>query len=143
MTFRQSAGVLANRRVFAQFGAEDGVPDGLTVDAEGCLWCALYGGRPHRPLRARTASVLASYDLPCPVVTAPGFGGPDMTTLFVTTGWSPGVQSAADETGPGGARLRARNRHQGPGRASLHGLIRVPGTGTLSRTFIEHTGERR
>jgi sugar lactone lactonase YvrE len=47
--------------------------------------------------------VAENHALPCPVVTAPAFGGPDMTTLFVTTGWSPGVQRAEDEPGPGGA----------------------------------------
>jgi sugar lactone lactonase YvrE len=94
--------LLSNRRVFAQFSADDGVPDGLTVDAEGGLWCALYGGG--RVVRfAPGGQVLDSVVLPCPVVTAPGFGGPDMTTLFVTTGWSPGVQAAKDEPGPGGA----------------------------------------
>jgi len=91
-----------NRRVFAQFSPDDGVPDGLTVDAEGGLWVALYGGG--RLIRfAPDGSVIKSYDLPCPVVTAAGFGGPDMTTLFVTTGWSPGIQRADDEPGPGGA----------------------------------------
>jgi sugar lactone lactonase YvrE len=76
----------ANRRVFASF--EDGVPDGLTVDAEGGLWCALYGAG--RLVRfAPDGSVLKSYDLPCPIVTAAGFGGPGMTHLFVTTGTSP------------------------------------------------------
>lgn len=89
-----------NRRVFASFG--DGIPDGLTVDAEGCLWCALYGAGvvvrlgPDGALRER-------HQLPCPAVTAPAFGGPDMTTLFVTTGWSPGIHRAEDEPGPGGA----------------------------------------
>jgi sugar lactone lactonase YvrE len=78
--------MLTNRRVFAQF--EDGVPDGLTVDAEGGLWCALYGaGRITR--FAPDGAVIRHYDLPCPVVTAPAFGGPEMTHLFVTTGLSP------------------------------------------------------
>lgn len=94
--------LLANRRIFAQFGENDGVPDGLTVDAEGCLWCALYGAG--RIIRfAQGGAIVKSYDLPCPVVTAPAFGGPDMTRLFVTTGWSPGVSRAEDETGLGGA----------------------------------------
>jgi sugar lactone lactonase YvrE len=85
----------ANRRVFASFA--DGVPDGLTVDAEGCLWCAHYGAG--RLVRfAPDGAIVRTYDLPCPVVTAAAFGGPDMTHLFVTTGHSPeGKQD------PGGA----------------------------------------
>lgn len=35
---------LANRRVFAELKEGEGLPDGLTVDAEGGLWCAHYGG---------------------------------------------------------------------------------------------------
>jgi sugar lactone lactonase YvrE len=43
------------------------------------------------------------YDLPCPIIAAPGFGGPDMSTLFVATGWSPGVTRSEDEPHNGGA----------------------------------------
>lgn len=90
-----SSRIPAHRRVFASF--EDGLPDGLTVDAEGCLWCALYGaGRVVR--LAPDGAVMTAFDLPCPVVTAAAFGGPDMTQLFITTGQSPG-----GEPGPGGA----------------------------------------
>ena len=98
----EQARTLSNRRVFAQFGPDEGVPDGLTVDAEGHLWCAQYGaGRIRR--FAPDGRVERVLHLPCPVVTAPGFGGADMTTLFVTTGWSPGVQSPDAEPGAGGA----------------------------------------
>ena len=93
---------LANRRVFASFTPQEGLPDGLTVDAEGGVWCALYGGSAVLRLlpdgrRDRR------YDFPCPVTAAVAFGGPDLATLFVATGWSPGVLRAEDETLGGGA----------------------------------------
>jgi sugar lactone lactonase YvrE len=38
------AGTFGPRRVLLDFSADDGVADGLTVDDEGCLWTALWGG---------------------------------------------------------------------------------------------------
>lgn len=93
---------LTNRRVFASFKLHEGLPDGLTVDAEGGVWCALFGGS--RVVRFTPDGALhTSLPLPCPIVAAPAFGGPDMKTLFVATGWSHGVTRAADEPHDGGA----------------------------------------
>jgi len=76
---------LMGRRVFASFAADEGLPDGLTVDAESGLWCALYGGG--RVLRFTPDGKRdLRYDLPCPITAAVAFGGPGMTTLFVATG---------------------------------------------------------
>ena len=95
---------LRNRRTFKTLAPDEGVPDGLTVDAEGCLWCAHYGAA--RVTRyAPDGAVKRVLELPCPTVTSMSFGGPNLTTLFVTTGWSPGVQRVEDEAGPGGALL--------------------------------------
>ncbi len=103
---------LGNRRVFASFGPEDGLPDGLTVDAEGGVWCALYGGA--RVLRFTQGGTLdASFALPCPVTASVGFGGPDMNMLFVATGWSAGVGTAAESRDDGGAVFALETRYQG------------------------------
>ena len=90
---------LSNRRVFAQI--ENGLPDGLTVDAEGCLWCAQYGGAAVTRFRP-DGTVDRVLELPCPITASVAFGGPELTTLFVATGFSLGVERAEDETGPGG-----------------------------------------
>src|SRR5438045_5284639 len=37
-------GSLGTRRTLLQIPGEDGLPDGLTVDADGCIWLALWGG---------------------------------------------------------------------------------------------------
>lgn len=93
---------LHNRRLFAEILEGEGLPDGLTVDADGGLWCAHYGaGRLTRYLP--DGSVNKIVELPCPVVTSMSFGGPHLTTLYVTSGWSPGVENATEEPGPGGA----------------------------------------
>ena len=77
------AGRASNRRVLAQFAEEEGYPDGMTVDAEGCYWLALIDawrvGRFDPDGRLMTA-----VELPVRWPTAPCFGGADLCTLFVT-----------------------------------------------------------
>lgn len=62
-----------------------GNPDGLTIDAEGGLWAALYGaGAVHRYDGAGALTEVV--EVPgASHTTAPAFGGPDLDTLFVTT----------------------------------------------------------
>jgi sugar lactone lactonase YvrE len=43
--YRPGDGSLRNRRVLARVPIEDGLPDGLTVDAEGFIWSANWFGR--------------------------------------------------------------------------------------------------
>ncbi|MEJ0087276.1 MAG: SMP-30/gluconolactonase/LRE family protein [Pseudomonadota bacterium] len=81
---RECAPWLVSRKVFAQMTAEEGMPDGLTVDAEGCLWCAHWDGA--RVTRfAADGSRLAVIELPVPRVTSVAFGGERLETLYVTT----------------------------------------------------------
>ena len=61
------------------------MPDSLCVDSEGCVWCVLYGGG--KVVRLSPAGErLDTLPLPVPNVTACCLGGPDLCTLFVTTG---------------------------------------------------------
>ena len=45
LDFDNATGTVANRRPLTHVGNTDGWPDGLTVDADGCVWVALWGGR--------------------------------------------------------------------------------------------------
>jgi sugar lactone lactonase YvrE len=42
--FDPGSGAVDGRRTLAVVDAEGAVPDGLAVDAEGCIWVALHGG---------------------------------------------------------------------------------------------------
>ena len=93
---------LTSRRLFAAMSANEGFPDGLTVDSAGDVWCALYGaGRIAR--YAPGGQLKEVHSLPCPSVTSCSFGGEGLSTLYVTTGWSPGVRRPEDEPCQGGA----------------------------------------
>jgi D-xylonolactonase len=77
-------GVASNPRVFANIGADQGVPDGSTVDAEGFVWSAHWGGG--RVTRYRPdGRVDRVIEMPVKTLTSCAFGGPDMDTLFVTS----------------------------------------------------------
>lgn len=75
---------LSDGSVFATIAKEDGSPDGVTIDSEGCLWVALWGGWQVRRY-ASDGSLLATVALPCANVTKIALGGPDLRTAYVTT----------------------------------------------------------
>jgi sugar lactone lactonase YvrE len=74
---------LTARRPFVRL-PDDGNPDGLTVDAEGGVWVALFGsGAVHRYTPAGVLDLVV--EVPTPQVTACTFGGPGLDQLFITT----------------------------------------------------------
>ncbi|MBM3534159.1 MAG: SMP-30/gluconolactonase/LRE family protein [Alphaproteobacteria bacterium] len=75
---------LLRRRVFAAFDEADGVPDGLTVDAEDCLWCAHWGGACVTRF-APDGRRIGRVELPVRLVTSCAFAGPGLETLVVTS----------------------------------------------------------
>jgi len=78
-----ATGELGVRRVFRTV-ANAGAPDGATVDAEGFVWTAQYHGA--CVTRCDSAGrVVLSIRLPMTQPTCCAFGGPDMTTLFVSS----------------------------------------------------------
>ncbi|MFF3568912.1 SMP-30/gluconolactonase/LRE family protein [Nocardia jiangxiensis] len=88
---------LSHRRTAIRIPAEHGSPDGLTVDAEGTVWVALWGGSAvHR--YSPDGNLLDIVHLPVSQVTACTFGGPTHTDLYITTsrqGIDPATQPAA------------------------------------------------
>ena len=90
-------GALSGRRPFVTVPE----PDGLTLDAEGCVWLALWGSgelRRYTP-DGRLDTVVR---LPAWQVTSAAFGGPDLGTLFITTareGLTPAEQAEQPHAG--------------------------------------------
>ncbi|PRB13294.1 SMP-30/gluconolactonase/LRE family protein [Microbacterium sp. MYb62] len=82
--FDVTDGELRGRRAFALIPEDDGLPDGLTVAADGSVWVALWGGAAVRGYDAGGAQV-ATIELPVPQVSACTFGDDDLGTLYITT----------------------------------------------------------
>jgi sugar lactone lactonase YvrE len=79
-------GAVSNRRIFADVPEEKGYPDGLIVDAEGCVWSCHWGGWCITRYESEGA-VERTVELPVSNVTCCAFGGDDLTDLYITTAW--------------------------------------------------------
>jgi sugar lactone lactonase YvrE len=82
--FDHEHGSVANRRPFVEIEDGAGFPDGLTVDAEGCVWVALWEGSAVRRYTP-DGELDRVIPLPVPRVTACAFAGPELTDLYITT----------------------------------------------------------
>lgn len=91
------SGSISGRTVFASTHDEPGQPDGSTIDAEGFMWNAQWDG--WRLVRyAPDGHVDRVVELPLQKPTSVMFGGPDLSTLFVTTAiWDLTGDALADQ----------------------------------------------
>lgn len=93
-----ATGAVLDRRPFVTLPEDaGGVPDGLARDVEGGLWVALWGAGAVRHYDAG-GQLLEVVEVPTSHTTACTFGGPDLTTLYVTTstqGLEPGREPGA------------------------------------------------
>lgn len=93
--FDLPAGTLGERRTLALFDVErDGYPDGLAVDADGCLWIAMWAGAAVLRISPE-GEVLRRVPMPVVQPSSCAFGGPALTQLCVTSA-SEGLATSDD-----------------------------------------------
>ncbi len=80
-------GALSGRRTVVEIPADVGAPDGMTIDTDGGLWVALWGGSAvHRYVDGALDAIVA---VPTPYVTCPAFVGSDLDIMVITTASEP------------------------------------------------------
>ena len=112
LDFEPSIGTIANRRPLIQIDVSDGVPDGMTLDAEGGLWVALWGGwsvRRYRP----DGSFDLEIKVPVSKVSSCVFGGPDLSDLYITTAARGLSEEQLEKQPHAGGLFRCRPGHGG------------------------------
>lgn len=123
--FDAETGAISNRRTAVEIPDEAGWPDGMTLDAEGNLWVALWGGgavRCYSP-EGRLEEVI---EVAAPQTTSCCFGGADYGVLYITSardGLSEEQLAAAPQAGGvfavrPGVRGRAMHRYRRAARRS-------------------------
>ncbi len=83
--FAIEQGEVTNRRKIIEIDSSEGSPDGMTIDTEGKLWIAHFGGWRVSRWDPDMAEKLDEIMLPCAQVTCPAFGGEELDTLYITT----------------------------------------------------------
>lgn len=80
-----STGSIANRKPIIEIDPKEGYPDGMTIDGEGMLWIAHWGGWQVTRWNPNTGEKIGNIHLPVSQVTSLCFGGEHYDTLFITS----------------------------------------------------------
>ncbi|GEO10258.1 SMP-30/gluconolactonase/LRE family protein [Segetibacter aerophilus] len=83
--YDKETGSLANRKIIIEMDAIEGFPDGMTIDTEGMLWIAHWGGWKVARWNPMTGEKLMQIDLPVSQVTSCTFGGENYEDLYITS----------------------------------------------------------
>jgi sugar lactone lactonase YvrE len=91
--YNNETGAISNPKVAIEVSAEMGSPDGMTIDADGNVWVALWGGSAVGCWNPETGQLIRTIRVPAKNVTSCAFGDADLGTLYITTA----RQSTSDE----------------------------------------------
>lgn len=82
--YDKATGAISNRRPFLHIEEDVGWPDGMTVDAAGNLWVALWGGSAVRCYSPQ-GKLEGIVRVPAVQSSSCAFGGPDLADLYITS----------------------------------------------------------
>ncbi|MEO0341041.1 MAG: SMP-30/gluconolactonase/LRE family protein [Bacteroidota bacterium] len=83
--FDLPSGAITNPQNVILIPEAEGIPDGMTIDAEGMLWIAHWGGHQVTRWNPENGELLQKIAVAAPHVTSCCFGGPQLDQLFITT----------------------------------------------------------
>lgn len=122
--FDYDAGEIRNSRVLVHVDDDDGVPDGMCVDDDGCLWIAIWDAgevRRHAP----DGSLLARVQTPTKRPSCCTFGGPDRDVLYITSARVGLSETELSSQPHAGCLLAVRLDTTGPGAHPYRGPLEI------------------
>jgi sugar lactone lactonase YvrE len=78
-------GSISNRKVVVNISANEGFPDGMTIDSEDNLWIAHWDGWQVSRWNPRTGQKILTVEMPAARITSCAFGGPSLEELYITS----------------------------------------------------------
>jgi sugar lactone lactonase YvrE len=108
-----ASGEIANPRLAISVPPELGWPDGMTSDAEGMLWVAMWGGAKLTRWDPATGLLLSQIPFPALNVSSCAFDGPHLTDLYVTSARKGMTQDQLAQYPLSGGLFRIRTDIQG------------------------------
>lgn len=83
--YNNKTGEISNPEVAVEISKEMGSPDGMTMDENGNIWVALWGGAAVACWNPENGKLIEKVGVPAKNVTSCAFGGKDLSTLYITT----------------------------------------------------------
>ncbi|KAJ8666826.1 hypothetical protein QAD02_008488 [Eretmocerus hayati] len=85
--YSNSTGSISKKRIVFDVKKNNlkGLPDGMTIDADGNLWIALFDGAAVIQVNPESGKLLRTIKLPAEKITSVAFGGPQLDVLYVTS----------------------------------------------------------
>jgi sugar lactone lactonase YvrE len=83
--YRLETGEISHRRLCIELPPGRGLPDGMTIDEEGMLWIAMFGGWGVSRWNPENGKMLDYFEMPAKNITSCSFGGEHLDELYVTS----------------------------------------------------------